>query len=316
MTTTMAATAAEDSGMDGYRAAERRLWDAQGLEATERFVDLAEPRLRMRVVEVGSGEPVVFVGGTGGTGPYWAPLVRELPGTHCLMVDRPGWGLSDPVDYRGRDFGGLTSTILRGVLDALGVDRAPIVGASIGNLWALHAARLAPDRVDRVVAIGGGPAAGLAVPRFIRLLGSPVGAVIVRMPFSPKMARSQLEAIGHGSSVASGRMDAFIDWRVAFARETPSMRHERAMVQAVRDGADWRPGFVPTDADLAATRQPLLMVFGSADPTGSVDFWRGMTSRLPRAELRLVDGAGHMPWWDDAATVGAAVREFLAAPKD
>jgi len=46
-----------------------------------------------------------------------------------------------------------------------------------------------------------------------------------------------------------------------------------------------------------------------------VDFWRGLTGRLPRAELHIVDGAGHMPWWDDAAAVGTAVREFLAAPK-
>ena len=40
-----------------------------------------------------------FLPGTGGTGPYWAPLIRELPGFRGLLVDRPGWGLSSPVDY-------------------------------------------------------------------------------------------------------------------------------------------------------------------------------------------------------------------------
>jgi pimeloyl-ACP methyl ester carboxylesterase len=99
---------------------------------------------------------------------------------------------------------------------------------------------------------------------------------------------------------------------VAFVRETPSLQNERAMVRSIllRDG--WRAGFVPTDADLGAVTAPFRMVFGSADPTGSVDLWRHFTSRLAQGELQIVEGAGHMPWWDEPAVVGRSVREFLA----
>ena len=104
------------------------------------IVELSEPALRLRVVEVGSGRPVLFIPGTGGTGPYWAPLIRELPGIRCLLLDRPGWGLSSPIDYRSGAFGSLAATTLVKVLDALELDRVDIVGASIGGLWALHLA--------------------------------------------------------------------------------------------------------------------------------------------------------------------------------
>ena len=118
------------------------------------------------------------------------------------------------------------------------------------------------------------PNTEIGVPRFIKLLSSPIGAIMVRVPMSRKMLESQLRAVGHGPSVAAGRMDDFIPWRLAFSRYTPSMRHERAMVRALRLGDGWRPGFAMEARDLAEVRQPVRMIFGSADPTGTPDIWR------------------------------------------
>jgi hypothetical protein len=62
-----------------FRRAEQALWRYYGVQPSERFVELDSPvgSVRLRVLEVGSGEPVLLVHGTG---PYWAPLVRERPG--------------------------------------------------------------------------------------------------------------------------------------------------------------------------------------------------------------------------------------------
>ena len=115
------------SATERYREAEGTLWQRYGLDPSERHVELSEPALRLRVVEVGSGRPVLFIPGTGGTGPYWAPLIRELSGVHCLLLDRPGWGLSSPIDYTSDDFGSLAATTLVKVLDALELDRKSVV---------------------------------------------------------------------------------------------------------------------------------------------------------------------------------------------
>ena len=315
-TTIQTAPMANTAGLARYRQAERDLWHAYGLEPIERSIEVSLPRatLRLRILEVGEGDPVLFIPGTGGTGPYWAPLIRELRGVRCVMIDRPGWGLSSPFDYRDLDYGEVAATILSGALDALGLDRVDVVGASIGALWGLRLAQREPGRVRRLAALGGAPIADLPAPRFIRLLASPLGALIVRIPSSERMLRGQLGAIGHGASLAAGRMDDFLAWRVAFDRETPSLRHERAMVRAVlaRDG--WRAGFVPTGPDLEAVSAPFRMLFGSADPTGSVELWRAFSTRLAHGELQIVEGAGHMPWWDEPAVVGRSVREFLSRP--
>ena len=127
-----------------YLEAEGSLWRHYGLEPHERFIDLDAPAARLRVLEVGSGEPVLFVHGTVGPG-GWPSLIRELPG---FRSDRPraarlGAELSDRVlgaELRRRS----SREVLRGALDALELEWAHIVGGSIGNVWALRLASAAP----------------------------------------------------------------------------------------------------------------------------------------------------------------------------
>jgi len=295
-----------------FRVAERALWDVYGLEATEHVIELATPAVRLRVVEFGSGEPLLMVHGTGGPG-TWPSLCNGLRGFRCLLLDRPGWGLSGPVEYARYDYGTVTADLLRGVLDGLGVDRAHVIGASIGNNWALRLAQRHPSRVERIVLMGGSPLVPEApVPVFIRLLTSPAGALMVRVSAKPKMMRTQLRRLGHGASLDAGRIpEEFIESRVRLMRDTDSMRHERNMVRAVVGLRGYRPGLTLTASELRAIEHPTLLVFGTADPIGTADLWRQTVARLPRGELHLLDGGGHVPWFDAAANVAARVNRFL-----
>ena len=306
-------TSAGSSAADRFRRAERALWTAYGLEPTERTVELSEPRVRLRVQETGSGDPVLFIGGSAGTGAYWAPMIRELPGRRAIVLDRPGWGLSSPIDYRGGQFGEVAAKIIRGTLDALGIDRVDVVGQSIGGIWALHAARIDGDRIRALVLLGGMPNPEVPLPRFIKLLRSPVGAVMVRAPMRPSMLQKQLEGLGHAATLARGGMHDFVAWRLDFQRHTPSMRHERAMVRAITTGNGFRPGVHLADDALARIAKPILMLFGTADPAGNPDLWRRYVERLPDGRLELVPDAGHNVFWDDPGGVGSTVRQFLDA---
>jgi 2-hydroxy-6-oxonona-2,4-dienedioate hydrolase len=307
------AAAPADARILRYRDAERAYWSHYGLQPTERSVELDTLRMRVRVQELGAGDPVLFISGSAGTGPTWAPLVRELPSFRSLMVDRPGWGLTTAVDYTKHEYRSLIDRILTGVLDAFALPRVNVVGASIGNLWALTLARHEPDRVGRVVLLGGGPILpSPPPPTFIRLLASPIGAVIARAPQKPDRVRTILRGLGHGRSLDAGLIpDAFVDWRVSFERELGVMRQERNMVRALTHGATFRPGVTLDEASLGAIDNPTLMVYGTEDPVGSVDSWRATMGLLPHGSLHVVQGAGHVPWFDDAAGVGDAVRKFL-----
>jgi pimeloyl-ACP methyl ester carboxylesterase len=307
------ASPSTDTRTSSYLLAERALWEHYGLSPSETFLELDSPPCRLRVLEVGSGDPVLFVHGTVGPG-AWASLLGELGGFRAIVLDRPGWGLSSPVDFDGRDYGHAVADLLRDTLDALGLDRAHVVGGSIGDVWALRLAARHPSRVRRVALLGAGPIVPEAgVPGIIRLIASPAGGLLVRVMTSPARVRTMLRRSGHGASLDKGLIpDVFVEWRAAAARDTDAMRHERAMVRRVVSGNAYTPDLTFDERELAAIVAPTLMVYGSEDGVGSVDVWERVTSTLPHGQLQVVAGAGHMPWLDDPAGGASRVRRFLS----
>ncbi len=306
------ARARPDARTERYRKAEMALWQHYGLEPTERFIDLDSPPARLRVLEVGAGDPVLFIHGTVGPG-SWAPFAKEFLGYRSLFLDRPGWGMSTPLDYGRGGYRSLIADVMKGVLDGLHLDTVAAVGHSIGDVWALGLAERHPSRVSRVVLLGGGPVVPeIEAPGFIKLLASPLGALLVRLPRNEKRERSMIRQSGHGVSLDAGLIpEQFIQFQVAQATETNAFRHERAMVRTLVGREGWKPGLAFSDSELGAISQPTLMVYGTADQTGSVDVWRRVMAALPNGELRVRDGAGHAVWLDDTRGVAGDVRRFL-----
>jgi pimeloyl-ACP methyl ester carboxylesterase len=303
-----------DERTEVYRRAERAVWSHYGLEPTERFVEIQSPAVRLRIQELGSGEPIVFVHGGLWPAVALAPLVRELAGYRCILLDRPGCGLSSPVDWRKQEIRTVATKVMGGVVDAIGLERTHVIGHSIGSVWALRLAQGHPSRVGQIGILGASPLlAEMPRPGFLRILASPIGALITRLPQNQDRARSMLRQDGHGPSLDAGRIpDVFFDWHVALVRNTKTLRNERAMIRdAVIRGGAWRPGLTFESAELAAIRQPLHYVIGTADPEGSVDYARRVVGMLPNAELSVLPDGGHMLWLDDAAHVGNAIRTFL-----
>jgi len=126
--------------------AERRFFARYGVEVESRFIELTDPPLCVRVLETGEGPHVVLVHGSGSLASGWAPILPHLAGRRAIAVDLPGFGLSDPYDYGGRTLRRHAVAQLRSLLDALGLERAPIVGTSLGATWGLCFALDQPER--------------------------------------------------------------------------------------------------------------------------------------------------------------------------
>jgi pimeloyl-ACP methyl ester carboxylesterase len=310
-----ASRTAADARAEHYRRAERALWNHYGLEPKERFVDLEPPGVRLRAQEIGTGRPILFIHGGVWPGAAFAPLIRELSDYRCVVLDRPGCGLSSPLEYTTGAYKAVIAALMTGMLDALEIDATPVVGQEVGAAWALRLALAHPDRVDRLVLTGAAPLMrGQPVPTFLKVLASPIGALIIRLPQSTGQARSILRQEGHGASLDAGRIpEAFLAWHVALMRNTKTMRNERELIRATLGSGGWRPEVTFERSELAQLQQLVLYVYGTNDPESTVDQVRHLVGLLPRAELHLLEGGGHLAWLDDPSQIGARIGRFLAA---
>ena len=133
---------------------EARYWAAVGVTPAEERVELPVSAVQVRVQTTGTGPAVLFVHGGSTSGTGWAPLAARLPGFQCLLLDRPGCGLSDPLPRPKRsmaEFEPFADGLVVEVLDACGIDRAHVVATSFGSYFALRAAAAHPTRIDRLV---------------------------------------------------------------------------------------------------------------------------------------------------------------------
>ena len=179
-----------------YRAAERRLWQSIGAQPTERRIHLDRIGVDVRIQEVGSGPPVLFIHGVATSGVSWAGLAARAHGFRCLVLDRPGTGLSEPV---GRPvdpviLAEMADVLVADVLDALDIPSAHLVASSFGGYMALRSAAATPERVDRMVQFSwpvGAPTPTL--PLFLRAMGMPgFRRVVEALPRTKRSVRMRV----------------------------------------------------------------------------------------------------------------------------
>jgi pimeloyl-ACP methyl ester carboxylesterase len=300
-----------------YRSAERALWNSAGVRPTEQRLELARTRATVRIQEVGEGRPVVFVHGASNAGASWAPLVARLDGFRCILVDRPGCGLSPRLATGLTDMtklGAFADDFTRDILDAIGIGNASVVGTSFGGYFALRGAATHPDRVDKLIVLGwtfGAPVT--STPFAMRVANAPVvGRLMATLPVNEKMVRSLLKQIGLRRAVETGSFGPVeLAWFTSLLRDTDSMRNEidtTPRLMTMRGFVD--ETLLPAEF-LGAIAAPAYFLWGEEDPLGDAEIAERFVNHIPGAKLEMLREMGHAPWIDDPELIAARVGEFL-----
>lgn len=299
-----------------YRAAERRFWEVEGADPEECWLDLPRTGSRVRVQVVGDGPPVLFVHGVGNSGTSWAPLVARLTGFRCLVLDRPGCGLSDPLEGRFDDVAGFVpfaESLLVEVLDGLGVERAHLVATSLGGYHALRTAAAHPRRVRGVAELGWTVGAPIARTPIVMRLGGVRGIarLMSRMPVSARVVRSMLGQIGLRDALDAGRVpEELVDWWRVQLNHTDTMRNEVEAGPPIMQLRGLNDSVLLADDVLGRVQAPVWFRWGVDDPFGGPEVASTFVARVPNGELDLVPG-GHAVWIDDPDGTAEATASFL-----
>jgi len=240
----------------------------------------------------GSGAPVLLIQGLGYGGWGWEPVVPGLAERfRVLTFDNRGIGGSDkpPGPYTTAE---LARDALQ-VLDEAGVDRAHVVGASLGGMIAQEVATLAPQRVERLVlcCTTPGETDGVPMPEVTVQLFQEAATL------APELAIRRFIENALGAGGSAELVDDLYARRVA---DPPDPAGWHAQVAAA-------VGF----AGVGQIAAPTLLLHGTEDNVVDCRNVDVLAARIPGARVELFAGAGHLFFWEQPDAFVRIVTGFL-----
>lgn len=285
------------------------------LEGGDRPAHFPKPR-RLEVagvdtfyLDAGRGPPVIALHGLGATNASMLPTLRALARDHRVIApDLPGFGESGkPLrSYHA----GFFSRWLTALLDRLGIERAHLVGNSMGGRIALETGLVAPDRVDRLALLA--PAVAFKRLRqlvpLVRLLRPELGLVPVVLPRVSIVSTLRM-LFSDSRRLPPTWYEAAAD---EFSRVLATRRGRISLLSAARqiylDDPWGERGFWPR---LSRLERPALFVWGDRDLLVPAKFSKHVARAVPHAECVVLPDCGHVPQFEHPEKTHDLVRSFL-----
>lgn len=265
---------------------------------------------KIHVVEARTGPPVVMLHGTGVPAYSFLPLLERLEGVRAIAPDRPGFGLSDPVDIGHKGYRDWVLEVMDKMLNALGVDEMSLAGASGGGVWAIWYALANPKRVQRLILLTGiplMPGTGIMLP--LRLMTVPIlGALMSSIPANEKMFVNMMEMMGEKETIVN--YPKIIEAAIATNNDPVASKAARGEFSALANFRGFRTNMKIRAEDLAQLAVPTLMIWGKRDPLGGEDVARAVSEAISNCVLEMLP-AGHAPWLGYPDKTAKLIQDFV-----
>lgn len=247
--------------------------------------------LELNVVETGTGNPIVLVHGLPSCASDWATVPQKLAalGHRVIAYDRAGFGYSSrPPATPDRYTYASNARDLARLLDALGIERATLVGWSYGGAVVQTFAEQAPQRVERLVLVAAvGPAQPAQGDDALGLiLSSPIGTALLKWvasvpPLSERMTHDSLvQAFARADAIPAG----WTEYTRAMLALPGTLRS--FVLEAQRGHA--------TDLHPEKLNVPAVVIQGTDDYLVPRSVGEDLQRRLPQSRLVLVPNGSHM----------------------
>lgn len=253
----------------------------------------------IRYLEAGGGrQTVILLHGMGGNSANWTLNINALAASYRVIVpDQIGFGKSDKplINYRI----GTYVDFLDRLYHELKIERATLVGNSMGGWIAALYAIAHPERVERLVLVN---AAGFAPPKDFD------AKQLAALNPSTREGMRQLSAlVFYNKQLYTS--DAAIDFALTQRMAAGDGYTIQSLIESIARREDM------LDGRLSAIKQPTLIIWGRHDGlTPLAQFGDRFKREIPSAELIVLEECGHVPMVEKAAEFNAALLKFLAAP--
>jgi len=265
---------------------------------------------RICYIDEGEGPAVLLVHGLGGSMCNWAPTIEHLKrANRVIAIDLPGFGKSECTggDCSVESF----VAAIRGLLAHLGVEKACIIGNSLGGLITLHITLNHPDMVESIVLVDSAGTHGFPEllkvglrrlpPRWVKRMMLVFVSYLVRFKFSYRMAGiynlNEYTRVLLQEAIDTAARSDLAEYLETYFRTTLAVVGNRY------------------DERLAEITKPVLVVWGQNDIGLPIKIGQRINRLIKGSFLVAIPKAAHVPQLDQPEAFNAAVDRFLAGAR-
>ncbi len=270
-------------------------------------IELHGRRVVYRVA--GSGPPVVLIHGMLNSSSHWRSVALSLAHDHTVIApDLIGHG--DSAAPRGDYSLGAHASSIRDLLAAMGIDRATIVGHSLGGGVAMQFFYQFPQRTERLVLISSG-GLGHEVSPMLRTAALPGVSALLSLTIHQGLTGA-LRSMGHRLSRREVRLGVYMQAIARALRPLENSEARQAFLQTLRAVIDVHGQRVSaTDRLYLLERMPTMIVWGERDNTIPLQHGRKAHEAIPHSHFKTLPRAAHFPHLEDPEGLSQALREFI-----
>lgn len=262
--------------------------------------------LQIHYHDIGAGaETVVMLHGSGPGAGGWSNFNRNVEplvaaGYRVVLMDCPGWSKSDPIVSTGSR-SELNAKALAGLMDAIGLEKAHLIGNSMGGHSAVAFALANPSRVGKLVLMGGGTGGtNLLTPaptEGIKLIGA-----TYRAPTMENLKKLMSVFVFDASQVTDALIQSRLD----------NMLARRDHLENFVRSTEANPKQFPDVAHrLGEIKAPTLIIWGRDDRFVPLEVGLRLLGGLPDGRLHVFSRCGHWAQWEHADAFNRLVLDFL-----
>jgi pimeloyl-ACP methyl ester carboxylesterase len=270
-------------------------------------IELHGRRVVYRVA--GSGPPIVLIHGMLNSSSHWRAVALNLASEYTVIApDLIGHG--DSAAPRGDYSLGAHAASIRDLLAAIGIDRASIVGHSLGGGVAMQFFYQFPQRVERLALISSG-GLGREVTPSLRSAALPGVSPLLALTIRPRLVAA---LAGGGARLRERGVGAGVYMQAAARALRPlqSAGAREAFLQTLRAVIDGRGQRVSaTDRLYLLESLPTLIAWGERDNTIPLAHGRAAHAAIPHSRFATLPDAAHFPHLEDPDGLAGVLREFM-----
>ena len=297
--------------LEDYKRTRQKLFDAAGIQPQSKVVSTNGAIKNVHYLEAGSGKPLIIIHGGGGHASHWINIMKPLAEHfHLYVLDRPGCGLSDTINYHGLDYMKSAAEFVRSFMDVVGLKQVLVMGNSMGGYFSICFALQYPERVEKLLLIGAPAGMNLYIPFMLRLL-SIRGLNSFMMNMKKPSIKNTVNIYKMINVADVSKLSVDYLQHDVYSQLIPGTRKSfLSLLESVLTLGGFKEDLYIGDK-LIQLKMPVRFLWGDKDVFETPESGLKKASTISDYKFEVVENAAHMPWLDQQGKCSELIIKLL-----